>query len=73
MKKAFELENLECAHCAQKIQDNVSQIEGVTEVNVSFLLGKLTYEVSEENDAKVEEIVRKTIANLLPDVEVNEI
>lgn len=71
MRRVFELEDLECAHCAQKVQDAVSKIEGVSECNVAFLTAKLTYEVADDMDEKVEELVIKTVANILPDVTVN--
>ena len=37
MKKTFELEDLDCAHCAQKMQDAIAKIEGVDSVSVNSL------------------------------------
>lgn len=49
MKKKFKLENLDCAHCGEKIQEGIKKIPGVQDAKVNFLMGKLTIE-SEEDD-----------------------
>ncbi|HAW16104.1 MAG: heavy-metal-associated domain-containing protein [Clostridiales bacterium] len=70
MKKTFELEDLDCAHCAQKMQDAIAKIEGVTSVNVNFLAQKMTLEA---DDAVFEDVLKKavkTIAKVEPDCSV---
>ena len=37
VKKTFLLEDLDCAHCAAKIEDAVSKIDGVEKATVNFL------------------------------------
>ena len=58
MKKTFELEDLDCAHCAQKMQDAIAKIEGVTSVNVNFLAQKMTLEA---DDAVFEDVLKKAV------------
>ena len=36
MKKVFKLEGLNCAHCAAKIEEKVSKLEGVKSVVINF-------------------------------------
>lgn len=48
MKKVFMLEDLDCAHCAQKMEDGILKIEGVTSARVNFLSQKLTLEAPDE-------------------------
>ncbi len=36
MKKVFRLEGLDCAHCAAKIEERVSKLEGVKSVVINF-------------------------------------
>ena len=48
MKKVFMLEDLDCAHCAQKMEDGILKIEGVTSARVNFLSQKLTLETPDE-------------------------
>ena len=48
MKKMFELEDLDCAHCAAKMEDSIRKLEGVTAVTVSFLSQRLTLEAPDD-------------------------
>lgn len=58
MKKTFELEELDCAHCAAKMEDGIRKLEGVTAVTVSFLTQRLTLEAP---DDKFDEIVKQAV------------
>ena len=49
MKKVFRLIDLDCPNCAMKIEDAIKQINGINQVNVSFLTQKLTIETEENN------------------------
>lgn len=70
MKKIFEVEDLDCAHCAAKIEKAVSQIEGVNEVTVSFLTQKITLDAQDDKfDAVVKEMV-KIAKKTEPDMEI---
>ena len=70
MKKIFEVEDLDCAHCAAKIEKAVSQIEGVNEVTVSFLTQKITLDAQDDKfDAVVKEMV-KIAKKTEPDIEI---
>ena len=37
MKKTIKLIDLDCGHCAAKIENAVKKIDGVTNVSVSFI------------------------------------
>ncbi len=49
MKKKFKMENLECAHCAGKMEEKIKKINGVQEASISFMTQKLTIEAEEED------------------------
>lgn len=70
MKRTFLLEDLDCAHCAQKIQDKVSKLEGVSNCTVTFLTQKLVYEVEDDKNADVEKEMKKLVKDMEPDVTV---
>ena len=53
MKKSYKLENLDCAVCAQKIENKVKKLDGIEDVNVSFMLSKMT--VGYKDNVDVEE------------------
>ena len=44
MKKSFKLENLCCANCAAKIEHEASKLEGVKDLNISFMTSKIKIE-----------------------------
>ncbi len=48
MKRSFEMENLDCANCAAKMEAAIAKIEGVEFVGVNFILQRLTVEAPEE-------------------------
>ncbi len=58
MKKVFRLQDLDCAHCAAKMEDAISKIDGVNRANVNFLSQKLTLEAS---DAQFDDIVKEAV------------
>ena len=68
MKKMFKLEGLDCAHCAAKIEERVSKLEGVKSVVINFMTTKMTLESIDENIGEVVEKVKKLINEIEPDV-----
>lgn len=48
MKKVYRMENLDCAHCASKMEQAIAKLEGVESVSVSFLTQKLILKAAEE-------------------------
>jgi len=68
MKKKFELEDLDCANCAAKLEAAIKKIEGVQSAGVNFLTQKLTLEAADEDfDAVMKEVV-KVAKKTIPDV-----
>ena len=59
MKKVFALEDLDCAHCAKKMEEAVARIEGVTAVSVNFVAQKMTLEA---DDARFDAVVKEAVA-----------
>ena len=37
MKKAFKLDEIDCANCARELQEGLAKLEGVTSVSVNFM------------------------------------
>ena len=48
MTKKFKMENLDCANCAAKMEEQIRKIPGVQEVNMNFMTQKLTLEADDE-------------------------
>lgn len=70
MKKVYILEDLDCAHCAALIEEQVGKLEGVSKSTMSFLTQKLTVEVAEEYAAAVEKSIIDIVKKKEPDVTV---
>lgn len=73
MTRTFILEDLDCAHCAQKIQDAVAKIDGVSECKVTFLTQKMVYNVEDAKNEAAEKEMRKIVKNTEPDVTVKSV
>lgn len=59
MKKTYRIEDLDCAHCAQKMEEAIGKLEGVLFVRINFLSERLTLEVEEGRlDAIMKEVDR---------------
>lgn len=54
MKKTIKLQDLDCANCAAKIENAISQIDGVVSVKVNFMTQKMIFEAA---DDKFEELL----------------
>ncbi len=58
MKRIYELEDLDCANCAAKMENAIAEIDGVENVSVSFIMQKLTIEAP---DDKIDAIIKKAV------------
>lgn len=58
MKKQFKLDEIDCANCARKLQDELAKLEGVKSVSVNFMTQKLTLEA---DDAEFEEVLDRVV------------
>lgn len=68
MKKTYKLVDLDCAHCAQKMEDAINKLPGVTAATVNFLSQKLTIE-ADDLDAVMKDVV-KCCKKVEPDCEI---
>ena len=64
MKKVYKLENLDCAVCAQKIEDGANKIKGIENATVSFMTSKMVVDYSdnvniEEKFAEILKVCKK--------------
>jgi len=60
MKKIYKLEDLDCAHCAAKMEKGIAKLSGVEAASISFLSQKLTITFAEGAD--VEAIMKEAAA-----------
>ena len=67
MKKVYQLEGLDCANCAAKLERAIGEIEGVSAASISFMTPRMTIETQEDQLAGVMKMVKKTIRKVEPD------
>lgn len=70
MKKAFKLEDLDCANCAAKMERAIAKIDGVQSVNVSFIAQKMTIEADDEKFEEIMDHVVKNCKKVEPDCRI---
>ena len=70
MKKTFELEELDCAHCAAKMEDAIGKLDGVISASISFMTQKLTIEADEKDFDKILKAAQKAIKKIEPDCRI---
>ena len=58
MKKTYALDELDCANCGLKMEDDIRKIEGVKSVNISFMMQKITLEA---DDADFERVLKEAV------------
>ena len=67
MKKTFKLVDLDCANCAQKMENSINKLPGVT-ATVSFMAQKLTIE-ADDVDSIMKDVV-KCVRKVEPDCQI---
>lgn len=72
MKKTYILEDLDCANCAAKIEEEVGKLDGVHQSTVTLLTQKLVIEVDEDKAKSILKDIKKIVKKFEPDVEVVE-
>ena len=55
MKKKFNVVDVDCAHCAAKMENMIKKIDGVNDASLNFLTQKL---ILDADDARFDEIVK---------------
>ena len=69
MKKTFKIEELCCPNCAQKMEDGINKLDGVTAA-ITFMTKKLTFEAPDDVfEARLDE-AEKIMKKIESDVEI---
>ena len=70
MKKTFLIEDLECAHCAAKMEEAVKRLDGVVGASVNFIKSNITIEADESVFDKVLKEAVKECKKIEPDAQI---
>lgn len=70
MKRRYTLENLGCANCAAKMEDEIKKLDGVNSVTVNFITTKMVLDVEDDKFDSVLNQAKDIIKSIEPYVEV---
>ena len=68
MKKTIKLIDLDCGHCADKIQKAVQKIDGVNTASMSFMTQKLVIDAEPEKMDAILDEAEKICHKIEPDM-----
>ena len=61
------MQDLDCAHCAAKMEEAIKKIDGVNDAAISFMAQKLTIDAEDDKFDSIMEEVVKTCRKVEPD------
>lgn len=70
MKKTFKIQDLDCAHCAGKIEAAIRKLEGVNEVKIAFFAQKITIDAVDDRFDAVLNEAKKIAKDTEPDCRI---
>ena len=69
----FKIEGLDCANCANELEETLGKIDKIENVSISFMTEKLSFECMEDDIEDALKRVKKVIKKEEPDVTIEEI
>ena len=57
----FKIEGLDCANCASTLESEISKIEHINNVSISFMSQRLSFDCEENNHDEVVKLIKKVI------------
>ena len=73
MKKTYLIEDLCCANCANKIENEIKSLDGVTSASLNFIAQKLFVEAEDRIADTITASVIKIAKKIEPDVSIEEL
>ena len=70
MKKKFNLEELDCANCAAKMEEAIKKIEGVNNASVNFITQKMMVDADDDKFEAIMDEVVKVCKKVEPDCNI---
>lgn len=64
MKKRFQLNDVDCANCAAKMEEGIKKLPGVKDASISFMAQKLTIEAEEDQFDSILKAAQKIVRDI---------
>ena len=69
----FKIEGLDCAACANELEESLRKIDLIENVSISFMMERLTFSCNEDNLNTALKQIKKVIRREVPDVSIEEV
>lgn len=56
MHRSFKIQNLGCANCAAKMENDINKLDGVSKASISFMAQRLTLDA---DDTRFDDIINE--------------
>ncbi len=70
MKKTFKMQDLDCANCASKIENQIKKLPGVHDANISFMRQRFTLDADEEAFERILDEAQRICSKIEPDTTI---
>ncbi len=71
MKETYNMIDLDCANCAQRMESNIAKLNGVRSVSINFLTQKMVIDIDEGfNKKDVLQLARKVVKIINSDCDI---
>ena len=71
MIKKYNMENVDCANCAAKMEEGIKKLDGVNDARVNFLTQKLVLDTDREDIDVLMKDILKVCQKIDGDVEID--
>ncbi|MCI8575671.1 MAG: heavy-metal-associated domain-containing protein [Bacilli bacterium] len=72
-KYKYKIKNLDCANCANSLEQALQKIKGLENVSISFMTEKLIFECNEDKKEEYITQIKAIIHKEEPDVQIEEV
>ena len=73
MKVKFKIKGLDCANCANELENSINKIDGIENAVINFMTEKIELEFDEARKEEIMKELKKVIKREEPDVDIEEI
>ena len=69
----YKIEGLDCANCANLLEESLRKVDLIENVSISFMMERLTFSCNEDNINNALKQIKKVIRREEPDVSIEEV
>ena len=70
MIKKYTIKNLDCGHCAEKVERKINELASVNNCEISFLTQKIKLDIDDDKFESTMIEIEKIVKKIEPDCEI---